>query len=186
MRKQTFSEPLCPFLAFERHSSLHPFLSGLPATLRLRKSCVSYLCWHSLVGHWIQKSLYTELWGINDLFTAVCETFPGWLALWHSPYKAYSLYFMWFHRGDESNKGQACHTISDIRQSTQPSALQAVSICSGCCQLLWHVGGERLLQYFYSIFLLLWILWTKEERGEERRRPVKHSVLLSTLTRLPH
>lgn len=82
----------------------------------------------------------------------VRETSSSWLALWHALYRAHSLHFMWFYRGDESNKGQTCHTPSHIRQSTQLWALQAVSISAGCCQLSWPVGGEHLLQYFRSIF----------------------------------
>lgn len=105
----------------------------------------------------------------------VCETFSGWLALWHAPCWAYSLYFMWFHRHDESNKGQDCHTPSHMRQSL--SALQAMSSSNGCCQLLWLVGGEHLLHYFYNIFYLFW---------EERRccMLMREFVLLCIVSRL--
>ena len=125
----------------------------------------------------------------------VCEIPSSWLALWHAPYRAYSLHFMWFHRGDESNKGQACHTPSRIRHSTRPWALQAVSICDGCCQLWLLFGARHLLQRLNGIFLLLWIvIWRRDEyegKGKERRRQeetfkaVKHSVFLSIALRIP-
>lgn len=103
----------------------------------------------------------------------VRETSSSWLALWHALYRAHSLYFMWFYRGDGSNKGQTCHTPSHIRQSTQLWALQAVSISAGCCRLSWPVGGEHLLQYFRSIFFffLRWITLLQEKSSDSSLLP---------------
>lgn len=125
-----------------------------------------------LVAH-MYNNLYTEPLGFNDLFTARVWNdlqLVGFVTCLQSPCRAYSLYFMRFHRGDESNKGQDCHTPSRIRQSTQPlSPAGSVNLPRLLVRSLSLLGGnEHLLQHFCSIFLLLGIVkWTKEEYENE-------------------
>lgn len=133
----------------------------------------------------------------------VRETSSSWLALWHALYRAHSLYFMWFYRGDESNKGQTCHTPSHIRQSTQlwqcqfllvvvgSRGLLEVNICySTSAAFSFFFSGELLyckrravIHPFYRafsaspliVFYLIESFWSKST--DKNRRPTEKNKL---------
>lgn len=103
-------------LAFEKHWSQTSFFWWNHLLCICRFPC--FPGWRDNV---VYLGRGCELLGANDLFTA-CVWNLFWLvgSVTCPLTEPYSLYFMWFHRCDETNKEWGCHTPSHTRQSSQP------------------------------------------------------------------